>query len=198
MLRLLSSGCLVALLAVPGSAQELISPYDGPPQPIQPQAVAPPPMVPQPPPMVPPPILASPPVYYAPGYPYAQPCPLPYREVEQPRYGLIIAGSVLLGVSWSINAAVGYGTGEWRLEVPVLGPFLEAATIDTSRGHTDNRALVMLSVFDGLVETAGAAMLLTGALTHQRVRVYDRAGTQVTVVPTAIQSGGGLAAFGRF
>jgi hypothetical protein len=148
---------------------------------------------------VPPPVVAPPP---APGYPPPQPQPYYYQpppqmrpchEELQPRYGLIIAGAAVLGASWSVNAAVAWMADEWRLAVPVVGPFMEITQVDTSYDVT-NRLLVGLLVFDGLIETAGAAMLLAGAVTHQRVRVYDKGTTQVSIVPTA----NGIAAFGRF
>ena len=58
--------------------------------------------------------------------------------------------------------------------------------------------LVGLLVFDGLIETAGAVMLVAGAITHHKVRVYDSPRVSVSVVPTAGPAGGGLAAFGHF
>jgi hypothetical protein len=53
-------------------------------------------------------------------------------------------------------------------------------------------------VFDGLIETAGAIMLVAGAITHHKVRIYDKPRMSVSVVPTAGPASGGLAAFGSF
>jgi len=119
-----------------------------------------------------------------------------WREVDQPRYGLMIAGMVILGASWSINAATAWVADEWRLAVPVAGPFMETQRIDTSPGHSGERMLVGLLVFDGLIETAGAAMLVAGAVTHHKLRVLDH--SQLSFVPTAGASSAGLAAFGHF
>jgi hypothetical protein len=201
-LLVLSIAC-VTVGSMPAFAQEVIAPYAD----AQPQ---PPPLPPSPPssvqplapagptvamPPVPPPIVAPPPPYCGPQY-YCQSQAPRIREVEQPRYGLMIAGLALLGASWSINAAVAYAADEWRLAVPVVGPFFETQNIDTSPGHEYNRPLVMLLVFDGLVETAGAVMFIAGAASRHRVRVYDRA--SVSVVPTAGYGRAGLAAFGSF
>lgn len=203
---------LVVLVAPAALAQEVISPYGdeapaagpslppGAPAPVAPTpGVAP--VAPLPP--VPPPVVVPPPYYQQ-----QPPCPMGYaaqplyagprfHEVSEPRYGLAIAGAVILGASWSINAFSAYVADEWKLAVPVVGPFLETQNIDTSAGHDYNRPVVALLVFDGLVETAGAIMIFAGALTHHTVRKYDRA-PSIAVVPTAGPSAAGVAAFGHF
>lgn len=192
-------------------AQQPMSPYgDEPAAPMQPAPI-PPTATPPPPPAVPPPVVVPPPPggYYQQPYaqqPYyynyqqQQPCPLPpprlFHEEMQPNYGLMVAGLAIFGASWSINAASAYLADEWKLAVPVVGPFMETQNINTGAGNDANRMLVGLLVFDGLIETAGAIMLVAGAITHHKVRVYDS--PRVSVVPTAGPAGGGLAAFGRF
>jgi hypothetical protein len=188
-------------------SEPVMSPYGDEPGPAVQQQQLPP---------VPPPVVAPPPPGYNYQYqyqqqPYGQPYPQPYyqqprqapltfHEEMQPRYGLMVAGLVIFGVSWSINAASAYAADEWRLAVPVIGPFMETSQINTSPGYEYNRMLVGLLVFDGLIESAGAIMLIAGAVTRQKVRVYDRgpAGPQVSIVPTASPGMTGLAAFGRF
>ena len=193
----------VVLVGPRAFAQQPMSPYGDEPAPIQPMPQAPPTQPVPPPVVVPPPppggYYQQQPYYY--GYPYAQqPCPLPpprlFHEEMQPNYGLMVAGLVVLGASWSINAASAYLADEWKLAVPVVGPFMETQNINTGAGYEANRMLVGLLVFDGLIETAGAIMLVAGAITHHKVRIYDHA--RVAVVPTAGPAGGGLAAFGRF
>ena len=126
------------------------------------------------------------------------PQPRLFHEEMQPNYGLMVAGLVIFGASWSINAASAYVADEWKLAVPVVGPFMETQNINTGGSFGDaNRMLVGLLVFDGLIEAAGAIMLVAGAITHHKVKVYDRA-PRVSVVPTAGPAGGGLAAFGSF
>ncbi|HEY2746154.1 MAG TPA: hypothetical protein VGL86_16070 [Polyangia bacterium] len=202
---------LVALALLVGAgrayAQQPMQPYDEAqaPQPMEPYPSAPagPPMVmPPAPPLVPPPLVVPPPGYYQQPYYFQQPMafaqPRLFHEEMQPNYGLMVAGLVILGASWSINAASAYLADEWKLAVPVVGPFLETQNINTGGGNDDNRFLVGLLVFDGLIETAGAVMLVAGALTHHKVRVYDRQNVSVSVVPTAGPASAGLAAFGRF
>lgn len=194
----LMAALLVSVVASSAFAQEVISPYDEPGPAIQP---APPQYPPVRPPVVAPPPGAYyqyPGGYYPPPSPYCNvPAPVSFREVEQPRYGLMTAGLILFGASWSINAATAYVANEWKLAVPVVGPFMETQNINTSGSYADgNRMLVGLLVFDGLIETAGATMFLAGALTKHKVRVYDR--PRVSVVPTAGRASAGVAAFGSF
>jgi hypothetical protein len=182
-------------------AQEPMSPYGDEPAP-PPQAIQPAPM----PPPVPPPLVAPPPggyyqqpyyyQYQAPGQPMYAQQPRLFHEEMQPNYGLMVAGLVIFGASWSINAASAYLADEWKLAVPVVGPFMETQNVYTGPGYDYNRMLVGLLVFDGLIETAGAIMLVAGAITHHKVRIYDH--PRVSVVPTAGPAGAGLAAFGRF
>jgi hypothetical protein len=190
---------VVLLAGTRAFAQQPMSPYGDEPAPVE--------VAPIPPQPVPPPVVVPPPggyyqqPYAQPYYYQQQPCPMPpprlFHEEMQPNYGLMVAGLVILGASWSINAATAYVADEWKLAVPVVGPFMETQNINTGPGYDANRMLVGLLVFDGLIETAGAIMLVAGAITHHKVRVYDRA-PRVSVIPTAGPAGGGLAAFGTF
>lgn len=216
--RLLLVVVSLSCLAPPARAEDVMEPYPAPaPTPAPPPVFSPPPVAapqpmqpydeagyPPPQPQYQPPPPSQPPQYqyYAPaqGY-YVQPSyvqqPAPrYHLVEQPRYGLMVAGIVLLGTSWSINALTASLIGDWRLAVPVAGPLIYAPGIDTSNNDLGSRTAVTFLVLDALVETAGAVMIFAGALTHRHVRVQDQA--KVTVVPTAGFASLGLAAFGRF
>jgi hypothetical protein len=204
--HLLLLAVALLLVAPRAFAQQPMSPYGDEPggqvAPIPPmppaQPVPPPLVVPPPPPGYYQQPYAQQPYYY--NYQQQQPCPLPpprsFHEEMQPNYGLMVAGLVIFGASWSINAASAYAADEWKLAVPVVGPFMETQNINTGPGYEFNRMLVGLLVFDGLIETAGAIMLVAGAITHHKVRIYDN--PRVSVVPTAGPAGGGLAAFGRF
>jgi hypothetical protein len=192
-------------------AGDLIEPYAQtvpPPPPVQAQPVptvqVPPPPAPEydysqyPAPQYPQQQYYPPPNYYAPPPPYAPTPPAKFRVVEQPRYGLMTAGLVVFGASWSINALSGYLAGEWRLAVPIAGPLMLAHNLDNSDDFGTRTAITFL-VLDALVETAGAAMFLAGVLTHHQVRIMEHA--KITVVPTAGIAGigsTGVAAFGRF
>ncbi len=193
MRRGLAVAALLSLWTSRALAQPVMPPYEAPPPEAQAAPPVPPPIV-----VPPPPAYPAQPYYGQPYYYQAAPPPLPQvREIEEPRWGLMIAGLAVFGASWTINAASAYVADEWKLAVPIVGPFMETQNIDTSPGHEYNRPIVALLVFDGLIETAGAVMLVAGALTHHRVKVYDR-GPRVSLVPTAGASGGGIAAFGRF
>ena len=206
--QLLVVTAAVVLMGSHAFAQQPMSPYADEPAPGQPAPIAPM-QAPPPPPAIPPPMVVPPPGgYYQQPYaqqPYAQQQPYYYQqpprlfhEEMQPNYGLMVAGLVIFGASWSINAASAYVADEWKLAVPVIGPFMETQNVNTGPGYEANRMLVGLLVFDGLIESAGAIMLVAGAMTHHKVRVYDRPHASVSVVPTAGPAGGGLAAFGRF
>jgi hypothetical protein len=201
---------VVAAVVLTGTiafAQQPMAPYGD--EPTPPPMAAP---IPPAPPVVvvpaptPPPLVVPPPggYYQAPygqqGYYYQQPCPVAprsFHEEMHPNYGLMVAGLVIFGASWSINAATAYVADEWKLAVPIVGPFMETQNVSTGDSDAD-RMLVGLLVFDGLIETAGAVMLVAGAITHHKVRVYDSPRLSLTVTPTAGPTGSGLAAFGRF
>jgi hypothetical protein len=182
---------LTLALASTASAQSVISPYDPPP-----------PVPARPPPPPPPQGYYQQPYYYYQSpqpYYYKQPAPRVVCEVERRNYGLLVAGLVIFGASYSINAAVAYGANEWKLAVPLVGPFLETANVDTSNSlssseRAGNRMLVGMLVFDGLIQATGIAMAIAGAATKHRVRIYER----VALVPNAGQKMAGLAAVGRF
>src|SRR3954452_19248091 len=127
-------------------AQQPMSPYGDEPAPQEVEPIQP--MQP-----VPPPVVVPPPGgYYQQPYYYQgqqQPCPMPgprlFHEEMQPNYGLMVAGLVIFGASWSINAASAYVADEWKLAVPVVGPFMETANINTGGTWGDaNRMLVGL------------------------------------------------------
>lgn len=129
---------------------------------------------------------AVPPYGYA--QPYARPRPryIPYedgapvppgaRVVTRPRYGLIIAGSSMLGASWLLSLTIGglasagssdHDEGLWMV-VPVVGPFAYLATLDDPPG------VVWFGLtFLGLVQVTGATLLVVGAANPGRYLVYD-------------------------
>jgi hypothetical protein len=79
-------------------------------------------------------------------------------------------------------------SGSTWLYVPILGPYVTAAQAPTTGGAT-------LSVFDGIVQTAGAALMLAAVLAPRTVVVWqDVAGsTSVRVTPVASAGGAGVA-----
>lgn len=130
------------------------------------------------------------------------------RYDTRPRTGLIIGGSVLLGVTWlssvlaagivgAINDACTIDNGSscltsaWPLYLPVVGPFIQLGYVQ-GQGLATARTFL---VIDGLLQAGGLAMILAGALTRRQVPVY--AG-RVQFAPSLLGGGAGLAAMGRF
>jgi hypothetical protein len=147
-----------------------------------------------------------PPGYFQPAF---QPRVAGYRM--QPRIGLIIAGSVMLGSMWLISAVSGgvaeascdptyggggssYGcsTSYWPMYIPVLGPFIQMGFLPND--GTQGLALVGLA-FDGLVQVSGLVMIIVGATLRQRVPVYAQ---KWNISPTFTSGGSGFAFTTRF
>lgn len=142
---------------------------------------------------------------YPPGYvPPAPPTPIRYEM--RPRYGLIIGGAVVLGVSWSMTAlagalvsdycssSIGCSDAVWPLYLPVLGPWVQMGYL---HGAGTNTGRVMLA-FDGLVQAGGLAMLIAGAVAKKRVGVYALGPVKMQLSPYGASGGGGLYALGTF
>ena len=117
--------------------------------------------------------------------------------VTRRRWGLLIPGAALFAVSYGITASVWANLNQSRgpgnkpqgvLLVPVLGPFIGIA------GASDrtNPSLVRTGlVWDGLVQTAGLAMLIVGLLPKRIVTYYaDTAQPGYALIP---RLGGGNA-----
>jgi hypothetical protein len=141
-------------------------------------------------------------------YDDGDPIPPGYRVVKQRRRGLIIAGSIVVGVPWvfGVTAATAdnFQDGTGFLVVPVLGPWLMLATSARdncspndglcSSSKSGERAVLVL---DGLVQAAGATMFFAGMLVP-RLRLV-RNDVVVSVIPMELGHGAhGLGAVGTF
>lgn len=143
-------------------------------------------------PYAPPPYGA--PQYYAPppqGFGYVPPpARIPYREgeshpgyhvEERPIKGLVISGYVVLLVPYGLSAAVGLSStsdsDRWLL-LPIAGPFADIAS--RSNRCSDDVAcifepLVRITLaMDGIMQTAGGVLLLTGYLLPKKEWVSDQ------------------------
>jgi hypothetical protein len=131
-----------------------------------------------------------------------------YKLRTQWRRGLVIGGGITMGVPWAISvmAAVGadYDNKSGFLLVPGIGPWLSlAAGAGKDRPCTDTfcnsdrSGLRATLVLDGLVQTAGLAMVVAGiAFPHRRLIRDD---VTVSFVPTQLgRDGYGLGAVGTF
>jgi hypothetical protein len=133
-----------------------------------------------------------------------------YKLRTQPRRGLIIAGSIVTGVPWvfSVMAAVGadYENKTGFLLVPAVGPWLTLMAgggKDDDCGGTDdfcnadNAGLRSVLVLDGIVQTAGAIMFVSG-FAFPRTRLV-RKDVTLSFLPTTVgRDGYGIGAIGTF
>ena len=143
--------------------------------------------------------------------------PAGYRLRQQPRRGLIIGGSIMVGVPWALGTMAAAGSNFRNktgfLLVPGIGPWLmllaggakdafcttadaENTTVGTTdcSGSSAGRAILTL---DGLVQTAGAAMFVAGFMLPRKRLV--REDVTVSLAPTPLgRDGYGLGAVGTF
>jgi hypothetical protein len=142
---------------------------------------------------------------------YREDAPIPrgYHVEERIRKGLVIGGAITLGIPYTIGLAAASGSSfrnesGW-LALPALGPFI---TLGRRRAdcHAGSEAVscfgdVMLGfalVLDGMVQTAGATLLLIGVSTRKTELVRNDLAT-VSLLPGPIgKSGYGLHAIGSF
>jgi hypothetical protein len=126
------------------------------------------------------------------------PIPHGYHQETRARRGLVIAGSIVFGVTYiytSLIAAAGEessGQNELgSLWVPVLGPFMQMAETDSPLGN-------YVLLLDGLAQAAGVTMLVAGLVYPRHVLVRNDLAS-MTVVPMKIgMEGSGLGVVGRF
>lgn len=151
------------------------------------------------PPMVP--VEAPPPVLPPPSN-RVMPRVMPYYGGEvpagaqlrsRPRTGLVTAGGVIFGVSYIISVFSGViclTTGAncpliGTIFLPVIGPTIAGAAALRDPG----RQVLVLGVFDSLVQAAGATMLILGIALPQQDLVYADASSaarpRLTLLPMA-------------
>jgi hypothetical protein len=152
-----------------------------------------------------------------------RPIPPGYHVETRARKGLVVAGPIIFGVpyllSMSVAASSKYPPDRW-LYAPVVGPYVNLAsrsddcdpnistgsttTNYTCPGESSTRFFLML---DGLMQTAGATMLILGLALPQTLLVRDDApytgknGSHFawSVTPYSMgRQGSGLAVTGTF
>jgi hypothetical protein len=130
-----------------------------------------------------------------------QPIPVGYHEEQRRTRGAIIAGSVLLGVSYlggvSFNVLAGGGYGAIPIAGPFVGVYVESKGSANASGF--GGVPVSLLVVDGLAQVSGLAVLVAG-LVPQRVLVTDCI-VKARLTPTPLRfgkSGAGIAIAGTF
>jgi hypothetical protein len=129
-------------------------------------------------------------------YTDGQTIPPGYHVIEQNRRGLIIAGSIVTGVPWifSVTAAVAadFDNKSGFLLIPALGPWLMLAA-----GGGDNSGVRSILTLDGLIQTGGAVMFVSGFMFPKKRLLRDD--VTVGMVPMTVgRDGHGLGVVGTF
>jgi hypothetical protein len=129
-----------------------------------------------------------------------QPIPYGYHHETRARKGLVIAGSIVFGVVYiysSLIAAAGedsYNNNDNQLAalwIPVLGPFIQMASVDSSIGKE-------MLFLDGLAQAAGLTMLITGLVYPRHILVRNDLASMSFVPMKLGTDGSGLGVVGRF
>jgi hypothetical protein len=125
-----------------------------------------------------------------------------YHPQSRPRVGLAVAGAAIFGGTYFFTAVGGGAalqqdknegshTSDAVLFIPVAGPFIRAIDNDSLSS--------LLLVVDGLLQTAGAAMLLGGFLATKTVLVRDDYAKRTIIpMPIVFANGAGAGVVGRF
>jgi hypothetical protein len=131
-----------------------------------------------------------------------QPIPPGYHAKTKIRAGLVGAGAGLLGGFWLITALpsvviadVSHNGSVALGAIPLAGPF---ALIPQSGGYA---SVDFVLVFDGLIQVAGAAMLIAGIAAPKTVLVRDDIAKVVKYLPKPVaigKNGAGVGLAGTF
>lgn len=215
--HLVVASVIASMLSASGTSAfaQVQPPMSAPPAPMPPPPVAQPAVPDQPPAPYPAP-------YPPPGYPPVQPyypyvpqsvapwgpryitdwqegTPIPYGYHQQTRArrGLIVAGTIVFGVTYLYTANLASespnfgGTDESLLWIPVVGPLLQMTQTGSTLG---NGALIL----DALAQASGVAMFIAGLIYPRTILVRNDLAS-MTVVPMKIgMEGSGLGLVGRF
>jgi hypothetical protein len=119
-----------------------------------------------------------------------RPIPPGYHLESRPRKGLVVAGSIIFGVpyflSLSVAASSKYDPDRW-LYAPLVGPFVDLGNRKESCSTTGNPNITTYTtcsddsserfflMADGLMQVAGATMLVLGLALPQYLLVRDDA-----------------------
>jgi hypothetical protein len=141
------------------------------------------------------------------------PVPRGYHLEERPRHGLVTGGTVMLAVPYGLGLAIAGGqdfpNGSGWLIVPGIGPWLtllarHKANCGTSSDFescddsgTDDVTRTFL-ILDGMLQTAGAVMLIAGIAAPKIVIARDFVGNLQFVPSTMGRDGYGGFLTGTF
>ena len=129
--------------------------------------------------------------------------PVPPRLVHRPRFAPMITGAVVFGLSYALAVFVGYaylltniddgnegGTQAWRLFIPLAGPLLAASKAE-SRDIPDLGWATYVAW--SLVQVAGTASLIYGAVGHDVPSTPRRPRAAIGFTPVVSRAAFGLA-----
>lgn len=168
----------------------------------------PPPAPPAPPP--PPPATAAPPAPQPTTTPWQPGMPTPpgYHVEDRPRQGLVIAGAIVAGIPYFFSVMAATAANEnnasgW-LFVPVMGPWMTMGQRSYSCNDSGNQStsqslqcvgdifVVMGLIADGVMQAAGATLLIVGLAAGKPTLVRDEQAVHVTPMHVGTGYGAGL------
>lgn len=139
------------------------------------------------------------------------PVPYGYHVREEPRRGLVTAGYIVTAIPYGISAmaalSADFENHSGLLLLPVVGPWMTLGRRDYAECDNDSPShdglacladafVVMGLIADGMMQVAGATLLLTGYLaTTKRL---EPNGYSISLLPQPIGTGYGLGARGTF
>jgi hypothetical protein len=118
-------------------------------------------------------------------YVEGRPIPPGYHLESRPQRGLVISGACLLAIPYSLSASVAASSrhdGDAYLLIPVIGPFIDLSTRNDN-SSADSGARFSLTL-DGLLQTAGAALLIIGVAVPEKFLERDDAPLARRQAPT--------------
>lgn len=149
-------------------------------------------------------------------YEEGKPIPAGYRLEQSRNRGLIIAGSIVLPVSYAYGLFLGFArafsgsSSGAEILVPVAGPWIFLAKYQRwcggpdyagsaigeaceDRRRDENREMII----DGLLQASGATLIIWG-IVSRRTRLVRADVARITIVPTPVPGGYGAIAVGHF
>ncbi|MBI4952542.1 MAG: hypothetical protein HY908_10955 [Myxococcales bacterium] len=125
--------------------------------------------------------------------------PAGYVVDERPRVGLVVLGSIGLGLSYTLSLGIGAAfvaggnDGGAALFVPGLGPFFAIGTLGVTKGGALQNLARFALVLDGLGQSGNLAALIVGVTLREQVLVRSELALSLTpTVPGTDAPGLGL------
>ena len=84
------------------------------------------------------------------------------RLHHEPKLRYVVSGAVLLGVFYTLSAALAIRFEEPELSLPVLGPLIDLRRCSGCTASPVEQGVVAGMVLDSLLQAAGATLLLVG------------------------------------